>query len=95
MMHEADDKFIELLMLKVILNRKLILTPLITPNLTLDLVDSVQEGQFVLLIVNVDPKEEKLIGKFHYDRYIFLFIPVIEFILYPHVLELRDIPKLG
>ncbi len=95
MIHKDDDKFVELLILKVILNRKLILTPLITPNLTLDLVDSAQEGQFVLLIVNVDPKEEKLLGKFHYDRYIFLLIPVIEFILYPHVLELRDIPKLG
>lgn len=95
MVHKAVDKFVELLILKVNLTRKLIFTPLITPNFTLDLVDSVQEGQFVLLIVNVDPKEEKLRGKFHYDKYIFLFMPDTEFILYPHVLELRDIPKLG
>ena len=43
----------------------------------------------------MDPRAEKLIGKFHYDRYLFLFMPVIEFILYPHALELRDTPKLG
>lgn len=92
---EAEDKFAALLMLKVNLTRKFILTPLMIPNFTLDLVVSIQDGQFVLWTVNVDPMEEKYVGKFHYDRYIFLLIPVIELDLYPHVLELRETPKFG